>query len=134
MIFKTDESAGELNGFLDAGSHMHGELRFEDTFRVDGKLTGKVTSTGSLVVGEGGVVDGEISVARIFVSGTVKGLLVAEERVEIVSRGRVEADIQTPSLIIEDGAFFEGRCAMHKPVERQTPSLVRAAAAARLQK
>ena len=132
MIFKSDESTGDLNGFLDAGSHMHGELRFEDTFRVDGKLTGKVSSAGSLVVGEGGVVEGEIAVARVFVSGTVKGSVTASDRIEIASRGRVEADLHTRSLIIEDGAFYQGQCSMEEaPTERSTPSLVRAAAASK---
>jgi cytoskeletal protein CcmA (bactofilin family) len=73
MIFKGDEAKGELNGFLDAGSHIQGELHFEDTFRIDGKVTGKIQSAGDLVVGEKGEVDGEIYVGRLFVSGSVKG-------------------------------------------------------------
>ena len=64
---------GDINGFLDAGSHLTGELHFEDTFRVDGKVTGTIISKGDLVVGEPGCVEGEIEVARIFVSGTVSG-------------------------------------------------------------
>ena len=55
MMFKGDEAKGELNGFLDAGSHIQGELHFEDTFRIDGKVTGKIQSAGDLVVGERGV-------------------------------------------------------------------------------
>ncbi len=131
-MFRSSGSSGDLNGFLDAGSHMHGELRFEDTFRVDGKLSGKVTSGGSLVVGEGGVVDGEIAVARIFVSGTVKGSIHATQKVEIASNGRVEADLRTPSLVIEDGAFFAGRCAMDRPVELKAPALLRSAASVKI--
>ncbi len=112
MMFKSDGERGDLNGFLDAGSHIQGDLHFEDTFRVDGKLTGKVVSKGDLVVGEQGQVEGEIQVGRIFVSGTVRGSVRAARRVEITARGRVHADLETPSLVIEDGAHFEGRCAM----------------------
>ncbi len=111
-MFKSDGERGDLNGFLDAGSHIRGDLHFEDTFRVDGKLTGKVVSKGDLVVGEQGEVEGEIQVGRIFVSGTVRGSVQAARRVEITARGRVHADLETPSLMIEDGAHFEGRCAM----------------------
>jgi hypothetical protein len=71
MMFKSAQ--GDLNGFLDAGSHIVGELHFDDTFRIDGKLTGKVISDGELVVGERGEVDGEIDVRRVYVSGIVKG-------------------------------------------------------------
>jgi cytoskeletal protein CcmA (bactofilin family) len=115
MMFKGDEVKGELNGFLDAGSHIQGELHFEDTFRIDGKVTGKIQSAGDLVVGEKGEVDGEIHVGRLFVSGTVKGLAEAGGRVELTAGCRVTASIKAPSLIIEDGAFFEGRCSMVKP-------------------
>jgi len=117
-MFKTDGEQGDLNGFLDAGSHIEGDLHFEDTFRVDGRLSGKVVSNGDLVVGEQGQVEGEIRVGRIFISGTVKGSIQAAKRVEITSRGKVYADLATPSLMIEDGAFFEGRCSMGE--ERKT--------------
>lgn len=107
-------SSGDLNGFLDAGSHIKGELNFEDTFRIDGRLTGSVVSDGELIVGEGGDVDGEVNVRRVFVSGTVRGTLRASERVTIVASGKVFADIEAPSLKIEDGALFEGRCTMER--------------------
>ena len=118
MMFKSSAAQGDLNGFLDAGSHMNGELHFEDTFRIDGKFTGSVVSRGDLIVGERGDVDGEIQVHRVFVSGTVRGTVRAVERVEITAAGKVMADVYTPSLTIDDGAFFEGRCSMERPQER----------------
>ncbi len=114
MMFKSSGSQGDLNGFLDAGSHMTGELHFEDTFRIDGRFTGTVVSDGDLIVGERGDVDGEIRVCRVYVSGTVRGALRASERVEVTSAGKVLADVYTPSLTIDDGAFFEGRCSMER--------------------
>jgi cytoskeletal protein CcmA (bactofilin family) len=108
------QGSGELNGFLDAGSDLRGELCFEDTFRIDGRFTGTVVSDGDLIVGQRGVVDGEVRVARVFVSGTVKGRLTATKRVEISAHGRVFSTIETPSLVIEDGAVFNGQCAMTK--------------------
>ncbi len=112
MIFKGDGKQSDLNGFLDTGSHINGELRFETTFRVDGKLTGMVRSAGDLVVGDGGEVEGEIEVGQLFVSGVVRGTIRAIRRVQITPTGRVFADLETPALIVEDGALFEGRCAM----------------------
>ncbi len=106
------QSNGDLNGFLDAGSHIKGELHFEDTFRVDGKVTGKVVSDGDLVIGVGGEVDGEVMVGRVFVSGLLRGRVKTTKRLEIAAGGRVYATLETPSLVIEDGAFFEGQSAM----------------------
>ena len=120
MMFKSAPQS-DLNGFLDAGSHIRGELHFEDTFRIDGKVTGKVVSDGELVVGEKGEVDGEIDVRMVYVSGHVKGAIRARERLEITSTGRIQADLETPALAIEEGAYFEGRCAMGRPSKAQSP-------------
>ena len=103
---------GDLNGFLDAGSHINGELHFEDTFRIDGKVSGKVVSEGDLVIGEGGEVEGEIQVGRLFVSGVVKGEILASVKTELAAGGKVYADIEAPVLVIEEGAFFEGTSRM----------------------
>ena len=103
---------GELNGFLDAKSKIEGELRFDETFRVDGSLHGRIVSRGALVVGEEGTVGGEIQVGQLFVSGTVTGSVRATERVEISAGARVEADVDTPTLVVEEGAHFSGACLM----------------------
>jgi cytoskeletal protein CcmA (bactofilin family) len=114
MIFKSDGKQSDLNGFLDSGSHLEGELRFEASFRVDGKLTGTVRSEGDLIVGESGEIEGELHAGQIFVSGTVRGTIRASRKIQIAPSGKVFAEIDTPSLVIEDGATFEGRCAMSR--------------------
>ncbi len=112
MKLRGESARGDLNGFLDAGSHIQGDLHFEDTFRVDGRITGKVVSDGDLVVGEHGEIEGEIRVGRVFVLGRVRGSIKAIRRIEITAGSKVHASLATPSLVIEDGAFFEGSCAM----------------------
>lgn len=109
---KKTGATGDLNGFLDEGSFIEGALRFEDTFRLDGRLKGRIASRGDLVVGEHGDVEAEIEVGRIFVSGTVRGSVVAHQRVEIAAGGKVLADLETPSLVVEDGAVLQGQCNM----------------------
>ena len=104
--------SGELNGFLDRGSSFRGELEFEDTMRIDGKFNGKITSKNELIVGESANVEGDIHVGRVAISGTVVGKIVADQRVEIHRNGKVYCDIDTPALIIEDGAIFQGNCTM----------------------
>ncbi len=103
---------GDLNGFLDAGSFIEGALHFEDTFRLDGRLKGRIVSRGDLVVGAHGDVEADIEVGRIFVSGTVRGSVLAHQRVEIAAGGKLLADIETPSLVVEDGATLQGQCDM----------------------
>ena len=111
--------SGELNGFLDRGAVFKGEMEFEDTMRIDGKFNGRITSKNELIVGESAHIEGDIHVGRIAISGTVVGKIVAAQRVEIHRNGKVYSDIDTPALIIEEGAIFEGGCSMLKAREEQ---------------
>jgi cytoskeletal protein CcmA (bactofilin family) len=108
----TKGKSGELNGFLDRGAAFKGELEFEDTMRIDGRFNGRITSKNELVVGESAQIEGEIHVGRVAISGTVIGKIVADQRVEIHRNGKVYSDIDTPALIIEEGAIFQGNCVM----------------------
>ncbi len=101
-----------LNGFLDRGSHLKGELTFEETFRIDGKFEGKIPSGSELILGDSAEVDAVIHVERLSINGSLKGIVNASERIEIHPRARVTAELHTPALLIEEGAFFQGSCDM----------------------
>lgn len=106
------KKSGELNGFLDRGSSFKGELEFEDTMRIDGKFNGRIVSKNELIVGESATIEGDIHVGTVAISGTVIGKIVAGQKVEIHRNGKVYSDIDTPALIIEEGAIFQGNCVM----------------------
>lgn len=126
MIFKSEGKQSDLNGFLDNGSHVSGELRFQTSFRVDGKFTGTVISEGELIVGQGGEVDGDLRVGQVVISGTVSGTIRASRRVHLSATGKLLADIDTPVLVIDEGGFFQGRCSMVREEARvvAAPKLV----------
>jgi cytoskeletal protein CcmA (bactofilin family) len=112
MNFRGKSAAGDLSGFLDQGSHFEGELRFEQSFRIDGKVSGTIRSEGDLVVGEKGEIEGDVRVGRLFVSGIVRGEVRTSKRLSIHARGRVEGDVFSPALVVDEGGVLEGRCAM----------------------
>jgi cytoskeletal protein CcmA (bactofilin family) len=127
MIFKSEGKQSDLNGFLDNGSNVTGELRFQTSFRVDGKFSGTVMSEGELIVGQGGEVDGDLRVGQIVISGTVSGTIRASRRIHLSSSGKLLAEIDTPVLIIDEGGFFQGRCSMAREeakVAATAPKLV----------
>lgn len=109
---KTRGDGATLNGFLDKGSHLKGELTFEETFRIDGRFEGKIPSGSELILGDSAEVDAEIRVERLSINGALKGSVHASERIEIHPRARVTAELHTPVLCIEEGAFFQGSCSM----------------------
>jgi len=106
------KGSGELNGFLDSGASFKGELEFEDTMRIDGRFNGKIVSKNELIVGESATIEGDIQVGKIAISGTVIGKIIATQRVEIHRNGKVYSDVDTPPLVIEEGAIFQGTCVM----------------------
>lgn len=104
----SEKKGGTLNGFLDRGARFEGILTFDDVFRIDGAFKGSIVSDAELVVGDGGLVEGEIRVGRLAVSGTVRGVIHATGRVEVHAGGRLLAEIHTPALVVEDGAIIQG--------------------------
>ena len=107
-----DIKEGRLSGFIGSGTVLTGETTFQAMLRVDGHLTGSVTSeNGTLLVGSTGRVDANIIVAAAMINGTVNGDIIATERLELGRTARIVGNIQSPRLVIEDGAILEGSCA-----------------------
>ena len=108
-----DIKEGTLSGFVGGGTVVTGEANFKAMMRVDGHLSGRVSSSsGTLIVGANGKVDANIEVAVAVIHGTINGDIIATQRLELGRAAKVNGNIQTPSLIIEQGAVFEGSCKM----------------------
>ena len=104
---------GSLSGFVGSGTVITGEASFKSMLRVDGRFSGRITSTGgALIVGAGGQVDANIEVAVATIHGIVNGDIIASDRIELGRAAKLNGNIQTPSLMIEQGAVFEGSCKM----------------------
>jgi cytoskeletal protein CcmA (bactofilin family) len=108
-----DIKEGTLSGFVGSGTAFTGETTFKAMMRIDGQLSGRITSgSGTLVIGTNGRVDANIEVAVATVHGTVNGDIIATQRLELGRSAKVNGNITAPSLIIEQGAVFEGSCKM----------------------
>lgn len=108
-----DIKEGTLSGFVGGGTVLTGEATFKAMMRVDGHLSGRISSSsGTLIVGANGKVDANIEVAVAMIHGTINGDIVATQRLELGRAAKVNGNIQTPSLVIEQGAIFEGSCRM----------------------
>jgi cytoskeletal protein CcmA (bactofilin family) len=119
---------GSLSGFVGSGSVITGEASFKSMLRVDGRFSGRITSTGgALIVGSGGQVDANIEVAVATIHGVVTGDIIASDRIELGRAAKLTGNIQTPSLMIEQGAVFEGSCKMvaQKANAEKTPRVER---------
>jgi cytoskeletal protein CcmA (bactofilin family) len=113
-----DIKEGRLSGFVGHGTTLTGDTNFQMMLRVDGHLTGTVSSDGgTLIVGTNGQVDANVSVGVATINGVVNGDVVATEKIQLGRTARVMGNVATPRLVIEEGAVFEGGCSMMKARE-----------------
>ncbi len=113
------ERSEEIVSILGEGLEMTGEVSFTQGLRVDGILKGKIRSESLLVVGPKGKVEAEARVRSVSINGEYRGIIHASDRVEVHKDGKVYGELFTPCLIIEAGAFFEGKCNMSDQAPRR---------------
>ena len=94
------------------GTLIKGEVESNGDIRIDGKVVGSVKSTGKVVIGQNGIVEGEINCKTADFSGIVKGTVNVEELTTMKSTSKMEGDLYTKQLFIEIGAIFTGKCQM----------------------
>jgi cytoskeletal protein CcmA (bactofilin family) len=130
MFFRSDKREGDMKGFkgngdessegrITRGVEVSGDVVFADAIQVDGKVIGKLMSeSGTLVIEQTGEVQADVDVGVCVIRGALRGNVNARSRVEIYKTARVQGDITTPILLVEEGAFLSGAVTMGKEAAR----------------
>jgi len=115
-MFERDKTRPEdtsgTSAFLGKGTRIVGKLTFEGSVRIEGQIEGEINAQDALTIGEGAVVKAKINGTSIVVHGHVIGDVAAKTRLELRAPSKVVGNISTPNLVIQEGAVFEGQCAM----------------------
>jgi len=111
---------GVVDSFLGDRSRLEGTLTFNGTLTMLGKFKGKIKGGEEVVLGETSESEADVEADHVAVHGKLAGSITAEKRAEIHREAQVEANITTPTVIIHEGAIFEGRCSMKKLAGRQS--------------
>ena len=107
-----------INAFLGKDTAFEGKLNFNGTVRIDGHFKGEITSAeGNLIVGEFGMIDADIHISHIFISGEIRGNIIADHKIEIHPSGKIFGNIQTPVLSLQEGGILEGNVRMSSTAE-----------------
>src|SRR5207245_1952948 len=96
--------------FLGKGAQFKGNMHFEGTVRIDGRLEGEIHTKGTLMVGEHAVIEGDISAGAMVSGGKINGNLTATERVQLLPSAVLNGDLKTPFLKVEEGVQLHGTC------------------------
>jgi cytoskeletal protein CcmA (bactofilin family) len=97
---------GDIKAFLGSGCQFVGKLLFHEIVRLDGEFKGEIISNDTLIVGDGAKIEAEINVGTLILSGSFKGNIKASGKVDLRAPARVEGNIITPVLIVEEGVIM----------------------------
>lgn len=111
MFGKIKEIEGNLETIIGPESNFQGTVRSKGSIRVDGHVEGGLSAE-SVIVGDGGEVQGDITAKNITIGGKVTGNIIASGSLELQAHCQVYGDIRTSQLTIAEGAVFEGNCVM----------------------
>ena len=118
---KQANNPGDWSGFLDKAVRFDGTIEVPGTFRLEAQIKGNIVSSGTLTLGEGARVEGQIEGNHVVVCGRFDGVIFAKGRVEILPKGIVTGEIHAPCVVIEPGGIFDGQCQMLAATESAKP-------------
>jgi cytoskeletal protein CcmA (bactofilin family) len=101
-----------LLNLIGPGTEIKGDLICEGDIRIDGRVDGTIKVGQRLVIGESGIVNGNIQADNAIIAGFVNGNIKSIQSTLLHGKSIVKGDIYTSQIIIESGASFNGRCVM----------------------
>lgn len=111
MANQTSNPHDQVN-LVGEGTTFEGTVRADNDVRTSGKVIGTLKAEGKAMIAESGLVEGEIIATEAVIAGRVEGEVQVEERLVLKSTARIDGNIDTDRLVVEEGAQFSGECTM----------------------
>ncbi len=114
MLKQKTESPDKVTTVIGPETRVEGTVTAKSSIRVDGSVQGKIITPGEVIVGEGGKVEADVDAGNLAVAGLLAGNVEVRGRLEIKKGGTLRGDLRADTVIMEEGAFFDGRCSMSR--------------------
>jgi cytoskeletal protein CcmA (bactofilin family) len=89
---------------------IKGDITAQEPLSIAGRVDGSIEAKGQMVtIYAGALVAADIAAAAVVISGTVRGSVAAERRIELHAGGEVNGELSAPQAAVEDGAFLQGK-------------------------
>ena len=105
------ESPDRLN-VLVTGTKVVGDIVADSNIRIDGEVKGNVVSSAKVVIGQSGILNGDLTCADADIEGEVNGTLKVDSLLSLRESAKILGDIKTGRFYVEEGASFTGSCTM----------------------
>jgi cytoskeletal protein CcmA (bactofilin family) len=104
----------QISTIIGEGYVFTGELQGASIIRIEGKIIGNVNVESGVILGENGIIEGNITSRSVIIYGTVNGNIKTTQ-LEIKRTGQIHGQITTDTLEIELGAKYNGHLSMEQP-------------------
>jgi cytoskeletal protein CcmA (bactofilin family) len=108
-VVPTEGRAQAPLSVLSEGDALVGQLLISGDGHLMGSFEGQVDCAGTLLIGKDARVRADIRAETVLLAGSVKGTVVAKERLELTSSGSLEGEARTSCLVVQEGAVQFGR-------------------------
>jgi cytoskeletal protein CcmA (bactofilin family) len=95
-----------------AGAKLEGTVVSAGSLRVDGQVKGRIDADGDVALSPQSSVEADIHAANVSIAGRFRGNLIVAGKAELKSGGRIEGNITSKVLVIEEGGVFDGTSVM----------------------
>ncbi|MCY4418460.1 MAG: polymer-forming cytoskeletal protein [Cytophagales bacterium] len=119
---KEDKMEPLPTNIIGKGSLIKGDFSSEGNLRLEGTVEGNMSSKAKIVLGETGLIIGDVVGKDIEIQGRIEGNVRASENLTLRASADIAGNIQTKKLIVESGAVFHGHGSVGKVGERGIPS------------
>ena len=107
MADKNDEVT-----IVGAGARLEGNVVSAGSLRIDGQVKGQINAEGDVALSPQSQVEADIRAQNVSVAGAFKGTIVVKNKAHLASGGRIDGNITSKSLVVEEGGVFHGQSLM----------------------
>lgn len=102
---------GEVT-IVGAGARLEGNVVSAGSLRIDGQVKGQINADGDVSLSPQSQVEADIRAQNVSVGGRFKGNIVVKGKAHLARGGRVDGNITSKTLVIEEGGVFHGQSIM----------------------
>ena len=114
------EQGGEVT-IVGQGAKLEGTVVSAGSLRIDGQVKGQINAEGDVMLSPQSQVEADIHAQNVVVAGRFKGKIDVKGRAEIARGGRVDGDVTSKTLVVEEGAVFQGQSNMDQQGSAAAP-------------
>ena len=102
---------GEVT-IVGVGARLEGNVVSAGSLRIDGQVKGQINADGEVTLSQQSQVEADIRAQNVSVAGRFKGNIVVKGKAQLARGGRIDGNITSKTLVVEEGGIFHGQSIM----------------------